>query len=90
MMPSDSIYDARYIELQNEIKQQEDELNILNSQEYQSSINNLNKEQWQTIRIPMKHFPIRESAIDLKRIKNIVFAFEDKAKLQIDNIKLTN
>ena len=53
-------------------------------------INNLNKEQWQTIRIPMKHFPIRESAIDLKRIKNIVFAFEDKAKLQIDNIKLTN
>jgi hypothetical protein len=38
----------------------------------------------------MKEFPIRKSDIDLKRIKNIVFAFEDKAKLKIDNIKLTN
>ena len=53
-------------------------------------INTANNDKWQKIRIPMKKFPIRESAIDLKRIKNIIFAFEDKAKLKIDNIKLTN
>ena len=53
-------------------------------------INISNNDKWQKIRIPMKKFPIRESTIDLKRIKNIVFAFEDKAKLKIDNIKLTN
>jgi len=53
-------------------------------------INKTNNDKWQKIRIPMKHFPIRGSAIDLKRIKNIIFAFEDKAKLKIDNIKLTN
>ncbi len=46
--------------------------------------------EWQKIRIPMKHFPIRDSSIDLERIKNIIFAFEDKTKLKIDNIKLTN
>ena len=49
-----------------------------------------NSDQWQKIRIPMKEFSIRKSGIDLKRIKNIVFAFEDKTKLKIDNIKLTN
>jgi len=53
-------------------------------------INKTKNDKWQKIRIPMKKFPIRESAIDLKRIKNIIFAFEDKAKLKIDNIKLTN
>jgi len=53
-------------------------------------INKTKNGKWQKIRIPMKKFPIRESAIDLKRIKNIIFAFEDKAKLKIDNIKLTN
>ena len=53
-------------------------------------INTAKNDKWQKIRIPMKKFPIRESAIDLKRIKNIIFAFEDKAKLKIDNIKLTN
>jgi len=53
-------------------------------------INTKKNDKWQKIRIPMKKFPIRESAIDLKRIKNIIFAFEDKAKLKIDNIKLTN
>ena len=53
-------------------------------------INISNNDKWQKIRIPMKKFPIRESTIDLKRIKNIIFAFEDKAKLKIDNIKLTN
>ena len=53
-------------------------------------INTEKNDKWQKIRIPMKKFPIRESAIDLKRIKNIIFAFEDKAKLKIDNIKLTN
>jgi len=47
-------------------------------------------DQWQKIRIPMKEFPIRKSHIDLKRIKSIIFAFEDKTKLKIDNIKLTN
>ena len=46
--------------------------------------------EWQKIRIPMKHFPIRDSSIDLERIKNIIFVFEDKTKLKIDNIKLTN
>ncbi len=46
--------------------------------------------EWQKIRIPMKHFPIRNSSIDLERIKNIIFDFEDKTKLKIDNIKLTN
>ena len=49
-----------------------------------------NSDQWQKIRIPMKEFPIRKSDIDLKRIKSIVFAFEDQTKLKIDNIKLTN
>lgn len=53
-------------------------------------INTAKNDKWQRIRIPMKKFPIRESSIDLKRIKNIIFAFEDKAKLKIDNIKLTN
>jgi hypothetical protein len=53
-------------------------------------INKTKNDKWQKIRIPMKKFPIRESAIDLKRIKNIIFTFEDKAKLKIDNIKLTN
>ena len=53
-------------------------------------INTTKDDKWQKIRIPMKKFPIRESAIDLTRIKNIIFAFEDKAKLKIDNIKLTN
>ena len=53
-------------------------------------INTAKNDKWQKIRIPMKKFPIRESAIDLKRIKNIIFAFEDKTKLKIDNIKLTN
>lgn len=53
-------------------------------------INTAKNDKWQKIRIPMKKFPIRASAIDLKRIKNIIFAFEDKTKLKIDNIKLTN
>jgi len=53
-------------------------------------INTTKDDKWQKIRIPMKKFPIRESAIDLTRIKNIIFAFEDKTKLKIDNIKLTN
>ena len=53
-------------------------------------INKTKNDKWQKIRIPMRKFPIRESSIDLKRIKNIIFAFEDKAKLKIDNIKLTN
>ena len=53
-------------------------------------INKAKNDKWQKIRIPMKKFPIRESAIDLKRIKNIIFTFGDKAKLKIDNIKLTN
>jgi len=46
--------------------------------------------EWQNIRIPMKNFPIRDSSIDLKRIKHIIFAFDATAKLKIDNIKLTN
>tara|TARA_B100001142_G_scaffold328615_1_gene389229 strand:+ start:2259 stop:3452 length:1194 start_codon:yes stop_codon:yes gene_type:complete len=53
-------------------------------------IRKVQDDKWQKIRIPMKKFPIRESDIDLKRIKDIIFAFGDKAKLKIDNIKLTN
>ena len=49
-----------------------------------------NEQGWETIRIPMKHFPIKKSSIDLKRVKDIIFTFEDKTKLKIDNIKLTN
>ena len=49
-----------------------------------------NEQSWETIRIPMKHFPIKKSSIDLKRIKDIIFTFEDKTRLKIDNIKLTN
>ena len=45
---------------------------------------------WQKVKIPMKDFPIKKSAIDLKRIKNISFDFANKDKLKIDNIKLTN
>ena len=52
---------------------------------------NLNKlQKWEKIRIPIRHFPIRKSGINFKRIKNIKFSFRDKTKLQIDNIKLTN
>ena len=46
-------------------------------------------EEWQTISIPMKKFPVRSSKIDLKKIKSVVFAFDDNTKLKIDNIKLT-
>ena len=45
---------------------------------------------WQKVKIPMKDFPIKKSAIDLKRIKNISFDFANKDKLKIDNIKFTN
>lgn len=45
---------------------------------------------WQKIRIPIKDFPIRSSSINLERIKDIIFTFEDNAQLKIDNIKLTN
>ena len=45
---------------------------------------------WQKVKIPMKDFPIKKSGIDLKRIKNISFDFDNKDKLKIDNIKFTN
>lgn len=48
------------------------------------------KDEWTQVRIPLIKFPIRESSIDLKRIKSIVFSFQDKTKLKLDNIKLTN
>ena len=52
---------------------------------------NVNKlQKWEKIRIPMRHFPIRKSGIDFKKIKNIIFSFGDKTKLKLDNIKLTN
>lgn len=52
---------------------------------------NVNKlQKWEKIRIPIRHFPIRKSGINFKRIKNIKFSFGDKTKLKIDNIKLTN
>ena len=52
---------------------------------------NVNKlQKWEKIRIPIRHFPIRKSGINFKRIKNVKFSFGDKTKLKIDNIKLTN
>ena len=45
---------------------------------------------WQKVKIPMKDFPIKKSGIDLKRIKNISFDFNNKDKLKFDNIKFTN
>jgi len=52
---------------------------------------NVNKlQKWEKIRIPMRHFPIRKSGINFKKIKNIIFSFGDKTKLKLDNIKLTN
>ena len=53
-------------------------------------INTSKNDKWQRIRIPMRHFPIRRSGIDFKKIKNIIFSFGDKTKLKLDNIKLTN
>lgn len=48
------------------------------------------KHEWTQVRIPLRKFPIRDSSIDLKRVKSIVFSFKDKTKLKLDNIKLTN
>ena len=42
------------------------------------------------IRIPMKNFPIKDSKISLREIKNIGFEFGKINKLDIDNIILTN
>ena len=44
---------------------------------------------WQQVRIPMKKFPIRNSEINLKEIKSIIFSFTENTNLKIDNIKLT-
>ena len=56
----------------------------------ESYISRSNTKEWQNIRIPMKHFPIKKSSIDLERIKDIIFTFKDKTRLKLDNIKLTN
>ena len=48
------------------------------------------KDEWTQVRIPLRKFPIRNSSIDLKRVKSIVFSFQDKTKLKLDNIILTN
>ena len=44
---------------------------------------------WQQVCIPMKKFPIRNSEINLKEIKSIIFSFTENTNLKIDNIKLT-
>jgi len=48
------------------------------------------KSAWNKVKIPLIDFPIRKSAIDLERIKDIIFTFDDKISMKIDNIKLTN
>ena len=45
--------------------------------------------EWGQIKIPLSHFPIRKSQIDLTKIKQIHFAFNYNAEMSIDNIKLT-
>ena len=53
-------------------------------------IQNSKLNDWQKIRIPMKNFPIKDSKISLREIKNIGFEFGKINKLDIDNIILTN
>ena len=45
--------------------------------------------EWEKIKIPLYHFPIRKSQIDLTKIKQIHFAFNYNTKMDIDNINLT-
>ena len=42
------------------------------------------------VKIPLRSFPIRKSEIDLKRIKSIVFTFENGTEMKLSNIRLTN
>ncbi|MDG1718974.1 MAG: hypothetical protein P8H17_04020 [Flavobacteriales bacterium] len=60
------------------------------SLDMETYINENKLQEWQKIRISMRHFPIRKSNINLKKIKSLVFDFGDKTKLKIDNIKLDN
>ena len=45
--------------------------------------------EWRQIEIPLYHFPVRKSGVDLTKIKQIHFAFNYNTEIYIDNIKLT-
>ena len=45
--------------------------------------------EWKQIEIPLYHFPVRKSGVDLTKIKQIHFAFNYNTEIYIDNIKLT-
>jgi hypothetical protein len=57
---------------------------------YIKNASNYKKLAWNKVKIPLIDFPIRKSDIDLERIKDIIFTFDDKTSMKIDNIKLTN
>jgi len=44
---------------------------------------------WTGVSIPLYLFPIRKSEVNTKEIKQIVFEFENKTNIKLDNILLT-
>jgi len=56
---------------------------------YKAEKKEKNTNEWEKIKIPLYHFPIRKSKIDLTKIKQIHFAFNYNTKMDIDNINLT-
>tara|TARA_B100001250_G_scaffold13447_1_gene11773 strand:+ start:1014 stop:2261 length:1248 start_codon:yes stop_codon:yes gene_type:complete len=57
---------------------------------YQLNKNDIKQDnKWGRVQIPLYHFPIRKSNVDLTKIKQIHFAFNYNTEMSIDNIKLT-